>query len=222
MRFGAVVVVVVALAAGFGGQAADAAVQAPPVHVAFSYQLGGAFAPAPGVEMVDRDRGAPPVRGLYNVCYVNAFQAQPEELRWWRAHHPRLLLARGGKPTVDHSWHEQLLDTATAAKRRALARIVGGWIDGCARAGYQAIEPNNLDSWDRSHGALTRADNLAFATLLIARAHAHGMAIAQKNAAEVAPAGRRLGFDFAIAEECQPNQECDSYLQPTGHTSPNA
>jgi hypothetical protein len=56
-------------------------------------------------------------------------------------------------------------------------------------------------------------DNLAFAALLIARAHRLGLAIAQKNAAQVAPAGRRLGFDFAIAEECQPYNECDAYTR---------
>jgi hypothetical protein len=216
MRFAAVVVPAVSLAVGLGGQAAEASVQAPPVHASFSYQIGGAFTPQPGVLIVDRDRGAAPAQGLYNICYINAFQAQPEELGWWRAHHRRLLLARGGRPIVDREWREQLLDTGTAAKRRALARVVGRWIDGCARAGFQAVEPDNLDSWDRSHGALTHADNLAFAALLIARAHARGMAIAQKNAAEVALEARRLGFDFAIAEECQPYQECDSYLEAYG------
>jgi hypothetical protein len=166
--------------------------------------------------VVDRDRGEAPVPGLYNVCYVNGFQAQPGELRWWRARHRGLLLTRRGRPVVDRAWNEQLLDTSTPSKRRALLRIVGGWIDGCARAGYQAVEPDNLDSWDRSGGGLTRADNLAFSALLIARAHARGLAIAQKNGSEVASAGRRLGFDFAIAEECQPNSECDDFMRAYG------
>jgi hypothetical protein len=63
---------------------------------------------------------------------------------------------------------------------------------------------------------LTAVENLAFARLLILRAHAAGLAIAQKNAAEFANAGRRLGFDFAIAEECQPFQECGNYLSAYG------
>jgi hypothetical protein len=217
MRFAALVVLAVALACALGDRAAEAAaVQAPPAHAPVSYQLGGAFAPPPGVVIVDRDRAARPVQGAYNVCYVNAFQAQPEELRWWRARHRGLLLARGGRAIVDRAWNEQLLDTGTGAKRRALAGVVGRWIDGCARAGFQAVEPDNLDSWGRSRGALTRADNLAFAALLIARAHARGLAIAQKNAAEVAPAGRRLGFDFAVAEECQRYRECGAYLRAYG------
>lgn len=188
----------------------------PPPHAAFSYQIGGAFPPAPGVTVVDRDRHDAPVAGLYDVCYVNAFQAQPEELAWWRRHHPSLLLRREGRPVVDAAWNEQLLDVSTAAKRRRLAAVVDGWIDGCARAGYRAVEPDNLDSFTRSHGALTAPDNLAFARLLIAHAHADGLAIAQKNAAELAATGRRLGFDFAIAEECQAYDECGSYTGAYG------
>jgi len=212
------------VAAGVGGlwatstapAAAPAQVLAPPAHAPFSYQIGGAFSPEPGVVIVDRDRQARPVAGLYNICYVNAFQAQPQERRWWLAHHRGLLLYRHGHPIVDRSWHEQLLDTSTAAKRGALARIVNAWFTGCARAGFQAVEPDNLDSWGRSHRTLTVHDNLAFAALLIARAHALHLAIAQKNAAELASAGRGLGFDFAIAEECQAYGECGAYRHAFG------
>jgi hypothetical protein len=59
-------------------------------------------------------------------------------------------------------------------------------------------------------------DNLAFAGLLIGRAHRVGLAIAQKNAAVVARAGLRLGFDFAIAEECQAYDECGPYVSAYG------
>jgi Glycoside-hydrolase family GH114 len=188
----------------------------PPRHARFSYQLGGAFSPERGVTIVDRDRMARPVAGLYNVCYVNAFQAQPEERRWWLTRHRDLLLFRHGHAVIDAQWNEQLLDTSTAAKRRALARIVGGWIAGCAHDGFQAIEPDNLDSWTRSRRALIAGDNLALAALLIARAHSLGLAIAQKNAAEIAPKGRHIGFDFAIAEECQPYAECGAYTHSYG------
>jgi hypothetical protein len=211
-----VVVLVLALVTGSGRAAGSPAVTPPPPGGAFSYQIGGAFPPAPGVTIVDRDRRDAPARGAYGVCYVNAFQVQPDERAWWRARHPTLLLTRHGRPVVDRNWNEQLLDTSTAAKRRALARVVGGWMAGCVRAGYRAVEPDNLDSWTRSHGALTVRDDLALARLLIARAHALGLAIAQKNAAEVAPAGRRLGFDFAIAEECQAYDECDAYTRVYG------
>lgn len=191
-------------------------VATPPVHGAFSYQIGGSFPPAPGVVIVDRDWHDAPAPGLYGICYVNAFQAQPEEVSWWKGRHPSLLLRRDGRLVVDSAWGEPLLDTSTSAKRAALLAIVGSWIDRCARKGYRGVEPDNLDSWTRSHGSLTEADDLAFARLLISRAHHDGLAIAQKNAAEVARLGRTMGFDFAIAEECQPYEECASYLDAYG------
>jgi hypothetical protein len=191
-------------------------VRPPSPTALFSYQIGGAFPPEHGVGIVDRDRTDRAAPGLYNVCYLNAFQAQPQEFGWWRAHHRDLLLFVHGRAVIDKQWHEQLLDTSTASKRNALTGIVGRWMTGCARAGYQAVEPDNLDSWQRSGHALTKRDNLALSAALIARAHALGLAIAQKNAAELSPVGRRLGFDFAIAEECQAYGECGAYMRAYG------
>lgn len=199
-----------------GMLAAAAAVLPPPVHALFSYQIGGSFQPESGVGIVDRDRHDAPATGLYNVCYVNAFQSQASEHRWWLKHHRSLLLFRHGHAVNDGEWKEQLLDTSTARKRAALGRIMGEWMAGCARAGFNAVEPDNLDSWSRSERALTVHDNLAFAARLIKRAHALGLAIAQKNAAEISATGKRIGFDFAIAEECQAYSECDSYTRPYG------
>jgi glycosyl hydrolase family 114 len=138
-------------------------------------------------------------------------------LRWWRRTHPNLLLHDAtGQEVVDRGWNERLLDIGTRAKRRALARIVGGWIDGCARRGFQAIEPDNLDSWTRSKQLLTAADAVAYAGRLSRRAHRDGLLVAQKNA--VGLAGRRAvtGFDFAIAEECQVYRECAGYTRAYG------
>jgi hypothetical protein len=192
-------------------------VQPPPGGGAvFDYQIGGAYHPARDVRIVDRDRTDSPAPGRYNICYVNAFQTQPGERAWWRRNHTGLLMrnASGGF-LVDPDWpDEYLLDTSTAAKRAALARIVGRWLDGCARTGFDAVEPDNLDSWTRKgvNHRLTRADNLALATLLARRAHADGLAIGQKNAVEISRAGRRqVHFDFAIAEECQVYRECGGY-----------
>ena len=191
----------------------------PPVAGVFDYQLGGAYRPAKDVRIVDRDRHDRPAPGRYSICYVNAFQTQPEERTWWLAHHRSLLLRVGGHYVEDPDWPgEYVLDTSTAAKRAALAAVVGRWFAGCASKGFAAIEPDNLDSWTRRgvHGAITRSDNLAYARLLVARAHRLGLAIAQKNAVELAPAGRRVGFDFAIAEECAVWHECAGYERAYG------
>lgn len=188
----------------------------PPAGANFSYQIGGPFRPAAGVTVVDRDWHVAPAPGLYGICYLNAYQAQTGERAWWRKRHPSLLLRYKGRPVVDRAWNEQLFDTSTPLKRRNLAAVIGRWIDHCAQVGYRAVEPDNLDSWTRSHGTLTAADNLALARLLIRHAHADRLAIAEKNAAELAGRGRRLGFDFAIAEECQAYDECGNYLRAYG------
>ncbi|MFI1189843.1 endo alpha-1,4 polygalactosaminidase [Streptomyces californicus] len=184
----------------------------PTAHVRFDYQLGGVYPPPAGVGAVSRDRGAKPADGLYNVCYVNAFQTQPDALEWWEANEPDLLLRDGdGEPVEDDAWGEALLDTSTAARRSRLAKIVGHWIDGCAASGFQAVEPDNLDSYERSDGLLTPAHNAAFAKLLAGRAHAAGLAIGQKNTTDLLERREEIGFDFAVVEECGRYDECGDF-----------
>jgi hypothetical protein len=194
-------------------------VAAPPVHGRFDYQIGGAYRPARSVDVVDRDWRDAPVAGRYSICYVNAFQTQPEQASWWRAHHPRLLLRdETGRLVEDPDWPgEYLLDTSSATHRRALARVVGRWIARCADKGFVAVEPDNLDSFTRSHHLLDRADNVAFARRLVRRAHGLGLAVAQKNTAGLSRQGRDdVGFDFAVAEECQAYDECGRYRHAYG------
>ncbi|MFF4322854.1 endo alpha-1,4 polygalactosaminidase [Streptomyces sp. NPDC001568] len=191
-----------------------AAPRLPAANAAFDYQIGGAYTPPKGVKVVSRDRSAQPAAGLYNICYVNAFQAQPDALGWWQKNHPDLVLRDSAKrPVLDEDWGEALLDTSTADKRTRLAKVVGEWIKGCARSGFQAVEPDNLDSFSRSGSRLTRAHNAAFAKLLADRAHAEGLAIGQKNTAEMLSDRTKIGFDFAVAEECGQYNECGDFAK---------
>jgi hypothetical protein len=182
------------------------------------YQIGGPYEPDASVAVVDRDRREQPAAGRYNVCYVNAFQTQPEDAGFWSREHPDLLVRRDGRLVSDPDWPgELLLDTSSAAKREALMAVVGPWIDGCAASGFDAVEPDNLDSWTRSRGVLTRHDDVAFATLLARRAHLHGLSVGQKNTSELGTAGRtQVGFDFAVVEECQVHDECAAYTDVYG------
>ncbi|MEW1750764.1 endo alpha-1,4 polygalactosaminidase [Streptomyces angustmyceticus] len=192
--------------------AAPTAVRPPAANADFDYQLGGAYPPPAGVRAVSRDRTARPAPGLYNICYVNAFQAQPDAGGLWKRRHPELLLRdERGKPVVDEDWDEPLLDISTAAKRRALMDIVGPWIDGCATAGFEAVEPDNLDSYERSDGRLTAGHAAAFARLLAQRAHQRRLAVAQKNTTDLLPQHHRIGFDFAVVEECARYHECTDF-----------
>ncbi|WP_369191471.1 endo alpha-1,4 polygalactosaminidase [Streptomyces sp. R08] len=192
-------------------RSAPAAVRLPPLHADFDYQIGGAYPPPAGVRVVSRDRTAAPAPGLYNICYVNAFQAQPDERASWPA--DLLLRDAGGRVVVDEDWGEALLDIGTAAKRQRVAARVNRWIDGCAAKGFDAVEPDNYDSYTRSHGLLTANDATAFIALLSRHAHARHLAIAQKNTVELAGLRKRLGLDFAVAEECAEYDECGAYAR---------
>ena len=215
-----------AAAAPFGqvtsvGRATAAAptVTLPPVNGQFDYQIGGVYTPAESVAIVSRDREADAAAGKYNICYINAFQTQPGEAAFWKKKHKTLLLKNSkGKYITDPDWPgEYILDTSTTAKRKSIATLFGRWMSGCKAAGFQAIEPDNLDSWTRSGKKLTQSKNLALAKLLATKAHSLGLAIAQKNTADIGSKGKKsVKFDFAIAEECQVYKECGAYTGPYG------
>ncbi|MER7078991.1 Glycoside-hydrolase family GH114 [Saccharopolyspora kobensis] len=185
-----------------------------PAGAAVDYQLGGAYPPPDGVGLVVRDSTAQPAAGIFNVCYVNGFQTQPAEREVWLRDRRDLVLFEGGGPVVDEDWPDELLlDTSTPDKRRRLAEIRGRTIESCAAAGFDAVEIDNLDSYTRSDGALTAEDNLAFAADLARIAHHAGLLIGQKNAADLTG---RVGFDFAVAEECLQHDECADYAAAYG------
>ena len=196
---------------------AAAAFVPPPANAGFDYQIGDAYRPPDGVRVVSRDWSARPLRGGYSVCYVNAFQTQPDA-KW-----PGDLVLR--ELGDDPNWGgEYLLDISTRAKRRRIADRVQRWLAACARKGFAAVEPDNLDSWTRFDGTPRAGDvpfgkraALAYARLIARRAHALGLAVAQKNTVELTRAQvRRVGFDFAIAEECGRYRECDGYRRLYG------
>lgn len=190
----------------------------PPLDARLDYQLGGAYPPAGGVVIVVRDRGATPAPGVYNICYVNGFQVQPDEASAWTAQHPDLILRAGdGQPVVDTAWNEMLIDVGTAAKRAAVAAIVGAWITGCRASGFDAVEIDNLDSYTRSGGRLTAEDAVAMMAMFSDAAHGASLSIAQKNASELVARRAELGTDFAIAEECNRYHECDTYRDGYGN-----
>nr|WP_234016870.1 endo alpha-1,4 polygalactosaminidase [Streptomyces sp. LaPpAH-108] len=186
-------------------------VRLPPRHAGFDYQIGGAYPPPAGVRIVTRDRADSPAPGRYNVCYVNAFQAQPGERADWPA--GLLLRDAHGRTVIDEDWDEPLLDLRTPAKRERIARRVNAWIDGCARKGYDAVEPDNYDSYTRSHRLLTAADAVAYMRLLTRHAHTRHLAVGQKNTAELTGHREAAGLDFAVTEECGQYDECGVYAK---------
>ncbi|MFH8386775.1 endo alpha-1,4 polygalactosaminidase [Kitasatospora sp. NPDC018058] len=193
---------------------APPAVTVPPVHAGFDYQIGGPYQPPAGVVVVSRDHEAFPAPGIYNICYVNGFQAQTDAEQEWDQ--DLLLRDQVGNVVYDTTWNEALLDISTDTKRQRIALKVNGWIDECATKNFNAVEPDNYDSYTRSAGLLSAADAEAYQSLLVAHAHGQGLAIAQKNAAELAPDRQRLGLDFAVVEQCGTYGECDLYTDAFG------
>lgn len=224
------------------GSGGSTTITLPPANGGFSYQLGGAYTPESGVEIVSRDRTAPPAgAGFYNICYVNLLQTQPDyegqsptnpdygTTQWWINNHPNLLLRdANGDLIADDEWSEAIFDVSTPTKRQQLLAIQHDWFADCKDDGYQAIEPDNLDVFLRSEGQLTFAQTKEYLKLVVPEVHDLGLAIAQKNTGEtgqgygtigktfvdtVSPA---QGFDFAIAEECARYLECDTYTDVYG------
>ncbi len=194
---------------------AAAAVTTPPPHAGFDYQIGSAYTPPSGVTVVSRDHDASPAAGLYNICYVNAFQAQTGAEGDWDA--DLLLRDASGKVVKDPDWNEALLDLRTADKRSRVAAKVDSWIDQCASKGFNGIEPDNYDSYTRSKKLLTADQAQAYIRLLSAHAHSRGLAIAQKNTSELAGNAKANGLDFAVAEECAEYNECGDFASAFGN-----
>jgi len=185
-----------------------------PTGVGVDYQLGGGYAPADGVEIVARDSTDSAAEGLYSICYVNAFQTQPQEADLWLSERAELLLRdTNGDPVVDPGWpDEMILDISTTGNRVAIADVFGDTIAGCASDGFDAVEFDNLDAWTRTGGALSEQNSIEMATALVDIAHAEGLAAGQKNSAELGERGRdEIGFDFAVTEECAQFDECDVF-----------
>jgi hypothetical protein len=146
--------------------------------------------------------------------------ARPDERSAW----PRSLVLR--KLGSDPNWGgEHLIDLRSAAKRRRAARRVAPMLERCAEQGFAAVELDNLDSWTRFDGTplagevpFGRRDAVDDAARLTRRAHALGLAVAQKNTVQLTrrEALHRIGFDFALAEECGRYRECAGYRRLYG------
>jgi hypothetical protein len=193
------------------------ALRLPPPNARFDYQLGGAYPPPAGVTVVTRDRTEAPAPGLYNICYVNGFQIQSGDVAWWKANHPDLMLRdKAGKLVVDPDWNEIMLAPTTSTRRTALAGVIGEWITKCAADGFDAVEIDNLDTFTRAHRLISEDDAVAQMRLFADAAHAAGLPIAQKNAAEITGRQAEMRTDFAVAEECDRWKECDAYTRAYG------
>ncbi|WP_157084118.1 endo alpha-1,4 polygalactosaminidase [Millisia brevis] len=190
-------------------------VTGPPTGVGFDYQLGGDYPVPADVGVVVRQWDSAPAPGVYSVCYVNAFQTEAQAdgpggaERW-----PDGLVL----DITDPEWPgEHPIDIGTPAHRDAAAAFVSDMLAACAERGFDAVEFDNLDSYQRYPDLPSdRDDTIAYARLLVDAATRSGLAAGQKNTPDLLDAAPDIGFSFAIAEECGQFDECESYVDRYG------
>ncbi len=164
----------------------------------------------PGVPVHNLDGvGTPPSQvdqlhagGAHVICYFNAggsedfrddFGRFPDEVQ--------------GRPLDD--WPgERWLDVR---QLDVLLPIMAARMDECRDKGFDAVDPDNLNGFANETGfPLTESDAMAYQRALIGLAHDRGLAIGLKNTMELLP---ELAdeIDFAVNEQCQEYEECDTY-----------
>jgi hypothetical protein len=164
--------------------------------------------PPPAVDVIEIDGGdatADDVDHLHDagvtvICYINA--GAWEDWRDDAGLYPEEILGNEypGWPG------ERFVDIR---ELETLGPILEARLDTCTEKGFDAVDPDNVDTWQADTGFdLTEFDQIRFNQWLAAEAHARGLAIGQKNAPELA-AALVDGFDFAVTEDCLIDGWCE-------------
>jgi hypothetical protein len=188
------------------GEARCRGCKSPPFEATWSYQLDGK--PRTGGALVHDidgfDTSAGHVRRLhdrkrYAICYIDA--GTWENWRPDRRRFPRALLGRSNGWPGERWLDIRRLDVLLPIMRDRFAM--------CARKGFDAVEPDNVDGYANETGfPLTARDQLRFNRALARLAHRAGLAVGLKNDLDQAAALRR-DFDFAVVEQCFQYDECE-------------
>ena len=149
-------------------------------------------------------------QGAYMVCYINAGSYQPGYPD--SDQYPNYL-----KIQADPDWPgEYFLDVTDVFKPNSeLARILNARLKLCKDKGFDAVEPDNLQNDENVRGGLiTTQQQIDFNGWFADAAHAHGLAVFQKNGPDKVLLRDRTGkmmvekFDGILNEECQQYNEC--------------
>ena len=183
---------------------------APAPGTAWQWQLSGTPALVPGVDVYGMDgqeTTAAEVRrfraaGKRTICYLSA-----GTLEDWRPDAGAFPRSVVGAPMEE--WEgERWLDVR---RLDVLLPLMAARMDDCARKGFDAVEPDNVDGYLHGTGFPLRAeDQLRYNRALAGLAHERGLSVALKNDVDqIGPLEPH--FDFAINEECFRYDECDAY-----------
>ncbi|HVW24257.1 MAG TPA: endo alpha-1,4 polygalactosaminidase [Polyangiaceae bacterium] len=145
------------------------------------------------------------MKGIKVVCYMDAGTYEPG--RPDSSDFPASLKGNDVQGWPGEVW----LDVRPAGPNYAkLQSIMLARFKVCQQKGFDAIEPDNIDSYQNDPGfPTTAADQLAYDEWLATTAHGLGLAILQKNDLDQV---RTLEpyFDGVLDEECNQYSECDA------------
>ena len=138
------------------------------------------------------------------ICYLDV--GSWESYRPDRAEFPRSVIGRRYEGFPDERW----LDVS---RFHLFEKPLKRRFNMCARKGFDAVEPDNIQGWERENHTgfrITRHDQLRFNRWVARQVHGRGMSIALKND------GRQAdqlihAYDFAIVEQCFQYHECGYY-----------
>jgi hypothetical protein len=140
--------------------------------------------------------------GGYVICYFSA--GSFEDWRPDAARFPDSVLGRSYVGWPGERW----LDIR---QQNALAPILQARLDLAAQKHCDAVDADNVDGYANDTGfKISTWDQISFNRWLASEAHARGLAIGLKNAAELA---RELAgtFDFSVVESCAAEGSCAAY-----------
>lgn len=184
----------------------------PEPGASWQYQLQGEIdtsvpADVYVVDLFDTDRSTVAdlqADGRRVVCYLNA--GAFEQWRPDAGDFPQEVLGRPLPRWPGERWLDvrrlDLLEPVMAARMEL-----------CRSAGFDAVDPDNMDGYLQDTGfPITADDQLRFNRMIARLAHERGLGVGLKNDVEQVP--ELVGeFDFAVNERCFAEEEC-STLQP--------
>jgi hypothetical protein len=139
-------------------------------------------------------------KGRKVICYISV-----GSLEDWRPDKDRFPAEVIGKD-YDGWPGEKWLDIR---RIDSLAPVMRARLDLCKSKGFDAVEPDNMEIYDNDTGFdISYDDQLKYARWLADEAHARGLAIGMKNAADQVN-DLVDGFDFAITEDCFDQGWCE-------------
>ena len=154
-------------------------------------------------------------RGVKVVCYMDAGTYEP-------GRPDSNDFSAGLEGAAVQGWPGEIwLDVRPSGPNyQTLQNIMQNRFEVCRQKGFDAVEPDNIDSYQNQPGfSTTGADQLAYNEWLAATAHGLGLAILQKNDLDQV---RTLEpyFDGILDEECNRYSECDTLAPYTAAGKP--